>query len=115
MSKAKSGRTEVTVQIGHRTHEYVAVETTAPPSYDGFGTTTIKSVPVEEGAIGGTRWVVHRLVLVEKPMLTWQVERYASGLHLAESETERMPTYFTWFPSLIEQELYDRMTQGGDQ
>jgi hypothetical protein len=44
-------------------------ETTAPVDYDGFGTFTIH-------AHSPQRWV-----LIEQEHVTWQTQRYASGLY----------------------------------
>ncbi len=59
----------ISVTIDSCTKTYVMAETTAPSEYDGFGTFTIH-------AIGPKRWV-----LIEEEHLSWQTQRYASGLH----------------------------------
>ena len=51
------------------TGDYVVGYTTAPESFDGFGTL---SVSVEGG---------ERLVAIRKEHLNWQAARYASGIH----------------------------------
>jgi hypothetical protein len=51
------------------TGEYVFAYTSAPASYDGFGTLSV-SVDGDE-----------RLVAIETQYLNWQASRYASGLH----------------------------------
>jgi len=60
----------------------VRTYTSAEPYYDGFGTRTL---PFK----GQTDWGQEvRLVETPAPHVEWQRARYASGLHLAFSQTE---------------------------
>jgi hypothetical protein len=61
---------------------FIAVMTTAPASYDGFGTFYLGARYQEDGPgpyIVGAGQVIERLVLVEKENYDWQVTRYFSG------------------------------------
>ena len=64
--------TVLSVRIGDRALTYHLYETTAPSTYDGFGTRTLY------GDDGETRYV---LVVAEHR--EWQTMRYASGLYAA--------------------------------
>lgn len=58
------------------------IYTTAPESYDGFGTVTVRE------QVGTTHGQAVRLVEVQDGYDGWQLARYGSGLHLAVSEEE---------------------------
>jgi hypothetical protein len=55
----------------------VELVTSAPEQYDGFGTTTVERLPYRTRGGGDLR-----RVRVQAQHLTWQSQRYASGLHL---------------------------------
>ena len=58
--------------------DYVLARTTAPESYDGFGTFT-----VNETYLGDRK---ARLILINDRHLDWQIQRNLSGLHPTEIE-----------------------------
>lgn len=68
--------TKIKLQIGTYKVEFVAMKTTAPREYDGFGTVHIYPDEIEEKC--------ERVVLVDTEHKTWQVGRYGSGLYSAE-------------------------------
>jgi hypothetical protein len=87
---------KIHLQIGSRKADYIATITDAPPSYDGFGTFTVRdyghSIDCGDLVTKGNA----RLTLTPEEHLKWQTARYQSGLHaaipaeelLAESDLE---------------------------
>lgn len=77
MCKSSGNATEeqsklISIQINETKRDYILVETTAPVSYDGFGTFTIyKENPAS----------LTRQVLIDSEYLNWQESRYMSGGH----------------------------------
>jgi hypothetical protein len=69
----------LTVAIGTSSRTYVVVETTAPAAADGFGTLELH----EYTPLNGGRYVA-----VAREHLTWQTQRYGSGLHAATIHDE---------------------------
>ena len=57
--------------------------TSAPESYDGFGTETVEMLPKM-----GTRGRTYRRVSVDEEHEEWQRARYLSGLYVCLSEPE---------------------------
>lgn len=76
--------TIINLQIGTYKVELVAMKTTAPREYDGFGTIHIYPDNITEKG--------ERVVLVDTEHKTWQVGRYGSGLYTAE-ECDGLDTY----------------------
>lgn len=66
-------------RLEHKARTWVTRWTTAPVEYDGMGTEDL-------GPAGEWRGKPLRRVLIEPRSLTWQVDRYASGLHGAWEE-----------------------------
>jgi len=58
---------------------FVAAVTTAPESYDGFGTFTVQILDETDGK-------KTRLVLINTVYLQWQTSRYSSGLYGCDLE-----------------------------
>ena len=87
--------TKIKLQIGTYTVEFVAMTTTAPKEYDGFGTIHIYPDEVIDSMIVEGRRVpakTERIVLVDTEHQTWQIGRYGSGLYSAE-ECDALDTY----------------------
>ena len=62
--------------------------TTAPETYDGFGTHTVEQLPYRSRATG----VPYRVVAVRVDIADWQTARYRSGKHSALPREE----FDTW-------------------
>lgn len=75
--------------IGNVEKTYKAFETTAPESYDGFGTLSL---------LGDERL---RIVLIEERHLDWQLGKYGSGLF----QTEASDLSEKYFEELIYQRI----------
>ncbi len=82
------------IQIGDIEREYVVVRTTAPDSYDGFGTITVY------------RTRDRRFVIVDTRHLDWQLNRYGSGNHMGEVESKIADNF-------IAEKLYQRLCNSG--
>ena len=63
----------IKMQIGTIQKTFSPFITDAPVNYDGFGTFTLRTIGKK------------RLVLIEDIHQTWQINRYFSGRHTAES------------------------------
>jgi len=62
--------------------------TTAPESYDGFGTRTLCRVEMPKRGPRGVYAVWYREVEIDPEYLDWQRVRYASGLHACLTNAE---------------------------
>ena len=71
------------ISIGDWTEDYYMVDTTAPKSYDGFGTFTI-----HEFVGNGKKEQYKRHVFVPAEHLGWQLGRYGSGMYTSEVREE---------------------------
>jgi hypothetical protein len=74
--------TTIDIQIGGDRVVFVVAATTAPKSYDGFGTFTLAEIGTEDNP--------QRLVLIREEHLQWQTTRYGS-----DGATEA--GWFDWF------------------
>src|SRR5262245_60614465 len=86
----------IPIQIGSISTHYHLYRTTAPQAYDGFGTISVDTSRLAKGHGED----VERYVLIDAEHLTWQVGRYASGLHAAaavqDASLERMCINRLW-------------------
>jgi len=83
----------VKVTVGDHEVTYTALETTAPESYDGFGSFTIEAS------------ADRRLVAVPTDVLEWQRGRYLSGLY-------RCATPALYGDDALRAALIERLCQG---
>ena len=102
MSNTLTQQDTFKIQIGTFEREYVLWETSAPPTFDGFGAFTVRESGVQ------AMKTYSRVVLVPVESMAWQEARYCSGLHapVVREMDDLVKGYIT-------EQLIKRLTTGG--
>lgn len=89
---------------------YILAMTSAPESYDGFGTFTVREIGPNEFKPND----MDRIVMIQEGMLEWQKNRNASGLYATFTEVEESYYLDDYTTSAVCNVLFSKMSGLGN-